>query len=188
MNEMTRIVPAPASFKARFTVAEFERMCEAGAFADMKVELIDGEIERLNLPKNEHARLQTLVMAGLLRALGDEALARVRGEIGIVVGNATVLGGDATLFAHVVSERRWLRPDDVLLIVEVADTTVGRDLGMKQARYASAPIPHYWVVNCTARVTHVFAEPVGDTYERADLVRFGEPIAVPGTDATITLS
>ena len=189
MNKMTRIVAAqPESYRARFTVAEFERMCEADAFGDMKVELVGGEIERLNLPKNEHSRLQSLVMAGLLKALGDKGVERVRGDVGIVMDCETVLGGDATLLAHPVTERRWLRPEEVTLIVEIADTTVARDLGMKQPRYAAASIPFYWVVNSSARVTHIFAQPSGGSYQVVDLVRFGESLAVPGTDATITLS
>ena len=46
---------ASETFKARFTTAEFLHMAEAGAFDDMKVELVEGELERMNPPQTGHA-------------------------------------------------------------------------------------------------------------------------------------
>jgi Uma2 family endonuclease len=189
MIEMTRfLAPSALSYRARFTTAEFQHMCTIGAFGDMKVELVDGEIERLILPKNEHARLQALVMFELLRVLGREALDRVRGEVGVDLGNDTVLGGDVTLLRHPVADPDWIGPEHILLVVEVSVTTLGRDLEMKLPRYAAAGIPHYWVVDAKRSVVHAHSEPVDGDYKTVLTVRFREPLAVPGTDATITLS
>jgi Uma2 family endonuclease len=189
MNEMTRVLaPSVANYRARFTTAEFQHMCKLGAFGDMKVELVDGEIERLNLPKNDHARLQSLLMFELLRVLGRDALDRVRGEVGIDLGDDTVLGGDATLFRHAVADPDWLRPEHILLVMEVSVTTLGRDLEMKLPRYAAAGIPHYWVIDAKRALVHAHSNPVEGDYKKVLTVRFGEPLAVPGTDANITLS
>ena len=189
MNEMTRVVAAPAeSYKARFTTAEFMHMCEVGAFEDVKVELVDGEIERLNLPQNVHARLQALVMAELWRVVGRDAIDRVRGEIGVDLGNNTVLGADATLFSRAITKPGWLHPEDVQLLVEISVSTLGRDLGMKLPRYAGAGIQHYWVVDAKRSLVHLHADPINGDYATVSTARFGEPLTVPGTDSTITLS
>lgn len=186
MNEMTRIVQAPVeSFKARFTTAEFLRMCEVDAFEDWKIELVDGELERMPPPRNTHSRLQTAVFARLMRIFGIE---RTRIEIGIDLGDDTVLGCDGGVLVAPLEENRWPRGDELLLVVEVSQTTLGRDLGMKARRYAASGVPHYWVIDGDAAVVHAYSEPEGSRYRRAEIVRFGEPLTVHGTDATITLS
>lgn len=185
MNEMTRIAAAPESFKARFTTAEFLRMCDSDAFEDWKVELIDGELERMPPPNRMHSFMQTTIVGKLLALLGPE---RVCVEIGVDLGHDTVVGADVALLHVPMAEARWLRADEVVLAVEVAETTVTRDTVMKLAKYARAGVPHYWVVDRARSITHVYAEPLDGDYARFDTVRFGEPLAVPGTDATITLS
>lgn len=181
MNEMTRIDAVSESYVAQFTTAEFLHMCEIGAFDDMKVELVDGELHRFALARNEHARLQALVMAQLWTAFGSDAPRRACGGIGIDLGHATVFHADAAVLSRPDVEAYWPGPSDFLLIVEVSDMTLKRDLGIKQARYAAAGVPHYWVVSSSDRITHVFAEPANGTYQRSDIVRFGEPIIAPET-------
>lgn len=185
MNQMTRIVAAPESFKARFTTAEFLRMCEADAFEDWKVELIDGELERMHQPKSFHAMRQASVMFQLAQAVGAE---RAWGDAGIDLGENTVVAGDAVVLRAIFTENRWLLPADVLLVVEVSETTLDRDLGMKRRKYAGAGIPEYWVVDGGRAVVHLFSDARDGDYADVSIVRFGEPLAVPGTDATITLS
>lgn len=185
MTQMTRITAAPADgFKARFTTAEFLRMADAGAFEDMRVELVEGELERMQQPRNTHAMRQAQLVIRLAQVIGED---RVRGEVGVDLGDDTLLGCDAAVLRIPVTENRMLRPDDLTLVVEVAETTLDRDLGMKRRRYAGASVPVYWVVDGTRSVIHVHAEPVEGEYVEVHTVRFGQPLAVPGTDATIVL-
>jgi len=183
MNQMAAVVPA-TGFRARFTTAEFLRMCEAGAFDDIKVELIDGELERMPPPQNEHGRRQASVVIRLAR-VAEEAL--LRGEVGIDLGDDTVVGCDAAILRAPVAGNRILQADEVTLAVEVAETTLARDMGMKRIKYASAGIAHYWVIDGERSVVHVWGEPMGGDYAQIATVRFGEPLAVPGTDATIVI-
>ncbi len=76
----------------------------------------------------------------------------------------------------------------MLLVVEIAETTLTRDMGTKRARYAAAGIPEYWVVDGARSVVHVHREPIDCDYALIHTARFGEPLAVPGTEATILLS
>ena len=186
MNQMTRIVPALADgFKARFTTQEYLRMCEVGAFEDLTVELVDGELERMQRPQNNHAMRQAQVVIRLGQVVGEEL---VRGEVGVDLGADTLLGCDAAVLRHPVVDNRMLQPDDLTVVIEIAETTLSRDLGMKRRKYAEASIPFYWVIDGTRSVIHVHAEPVEGDYAEIHTVKFGQPLAVPGTDATITLS
>ena len=185
MNQMTRIVAAPAEgYAARFTTAEFLRMIEAGVFGDDKVELVEGELQRMPPPGNEHARFQADVV-GLLYGVAARGL--VRGEAGVELEEGTLVAFDAAVLRASVTGNRMLRPDDVTLVVEIAETSLARDLGVKRRKYAEAGIPTYWVVDGSRSVVHVHAEPIDGDYVDIHSVRFGQPLAVPGTDASITL-
>jgi Uma2 family endonuclease len=186
MNEMTRLVPASdEEVRTRLTTAEFLHMDECGAFDDLKVELVDGELHFMQRPKNNHAMRQAQLVVRLAAVIGED---RVRGELAIDLGDATILTCDAAVLCHPIGEDRMLVPDDLLLVVEVAETTRKRDLGMKRGKYAAGNIAHYWVVDGTNGVAHLHSEPVDGDYVEVHTARFGQPMAVPGTDATITLS
>lgn len=169
-----------------FTAAEFLRMGESGAFDDMKVELIGGEIQRMNPPIGGHAGRQASVI-GQLWAVIPDASGRLHGEVGIALDPDTVVACDAAVLRRPMMERRVLQPDEVLLAVEIAETTLNRDLGLKRQLYAEAGVLNYWVVDTVRRVTHVFGDPEQSDYVSIRTVPFGEPLPVPGTDATIML-
>lgn len=187
MNQMARIVAAQGeSQKARITTAQFLRMCDAGVFDDdeWKIELVEGELERMPPAGNQHGRIQINVLAQLLPLFGAE---RVRAELGIQLSDS-VLGCDGALLREAVETAGMIEAGDLMLVIEVAETTLRRDLGMKRGKYAAAGIPVYWVVDGPHSIIHVHAEPVEGEYTNVCTVRFGKPLAVPGTDATITVS
>ena len=94
---------------------------------------------------------------------------------------------DAALLHAPVAENRFLTPADLLLVVEIAQTTQSRDLGLKRMLYARAGIATYWAIDGMRRVVHVYADPVEGEYSSVHTVRFGEALAVSGSDATIML-
>ena len=62
-------------------------------------------------------------------------------------------------------------PSEVYLIIEVANTTLSRDLGMKANLHAAAGIADYWVVDAIARQLHIFREPRADGYQRQTILK-----------------
>lgn len=184
MNKSAVILHTDRQAKARFTTAEFLRMGESGAFDDIKVELVAGELERMNPPQTAHAARQAKIAIRLSRLLPET---RILGEVGVDLGNDTVLGCDVAVLREPVEDNRLLVAADLLLVVEVAETSVARDTTMKRFAYAAGGIPHYWVVDGTRSVVHVYAKPVESDYTRFHSIGFGEPLDVPGTDGTITI-
>ena len=176
---------ADSSTKALFTTAEYLRMGETGAFDDMKIELVDGELERMMSPMSGHAAKQAMLV-GLLFQVAGRGL--VLGEVGIDFGDDTVLACDAAVLRAPIGGDRLLLPAEIGLVVEIAQTSLSRDQGPKRVRYAAAGIPEHWVVDGDRAVVHVYREPVDGDYALISTVRFGEPLAVPGTGATITIA
>lgn len=178
---------ADSSTKARFTTTEFVRMIESTVFEDMKIELIDGELERMAPPHGGHAARHAEV-AGMVwqaaRAAGLHSLI----EMGIRIDDDTVLVCDVALASRPIAADGFAEPAALLLVVEIAETTMARDMGMKRALYAAAGIPEYWVVDGKRGGVHVHREPIDGDYALIDTVRFGEPLAVPGTEASIILA
>jgi len=165
-------------------------MVESGAFEGMKVELVelvelvDRELERINPPMGGRAQAQADVLIELATVVPRN---RLRGEVGIRLNGATVVACDGALLSQPIAENRFLTPDDVRLVVEIAQTTQSRDMGLKRMLYAQADILTYWVINGMRHVVHVYADPVDGEYSSVHTVRFGEPLAVPGSDTAITL-
>lgn len=77
---------------------------------------------------------------------------------------------------------------DVLLAVEIAHATQGRDLGERREEYGAVGIPEYWVVDGAKRVIHCFRLASGDdAYASAAAIPFGEPLEIPALAGTITI-
>jgi Uma2 family endonuclease len=73
---------------------------------------------------------------------------------------------------------RHPRPEDIYLVVEVADTTVDYDRQVKADRYAAAGIPEYWLVDLPGEAVDVFRRPESDGFAERSRHRRGDAISV----------
>jgi Uma2 family endonuclease len=174
----------------RITVDEYRRMAESGSFApDARVELIDGVIIDMPPIGSAHAGTVDQLHALLHQAVGDRAIVRSQGPV--QVGEYSEPQPDLAL----LSPRKTFYKDrhptehDALLVIEVSDTTLDKDLRQKMALYALHGIPEYWIVDLVSRRLHVFRRPRGAEYEQTS--SFDRPGAldiseIPG--ATVDLS
>jgi Uma2 family endonuclease len=161
-------------------------MADLGAFEDMRVELDHGEIVRMNPPYNDHAFTLGAVMGKLFQAVQAPEWSVVP-EITIHLPDETVRVFDAAVVRQRSKAGRVLAAGDVLLAIEASDTTLNYDLGPKLRDYATAAIPHYWVIDIQARVVHVMSDPAGDRYASRSTVGFGEPLGLPEGLGTIVI-
>ena len=78
--------------------------------------------------------------------------------------------------------RRHPRPEEVLLLIEVADSSLEFDMGEKADLYAAAGVPDYWVVNLPGRCVEVFRQPTAGKYAEHATHSMGreiQPLAFP---------
>lgn len=177
---------------ARFTVDEYVAMIEAGAFENVvgKIELVEGVIVRMSPPMQPHFWLQRQLFLKLHTIFGDGLGGWVVGQEPTVrTGERSVRNPDvAILRLPSKIERAIFDRSNLLLAAEISDTTLGTDRGSKQAGYAQAAIPHCWIVDVNGRQLIAMSEPAGGVYATETKVPFGEPVGVPGTTSTITLT
>jgi Uma2 family endonuclease len=185
MNQQSRVISADAAV-AGFTAREFLHMLECGAFDDMRVELVGGVIEKMLPAFMNHGEANASIAARLIQALQGTGY-RVATDLIIGIDDSNVRAADIAVAAPSIEGDRAARGDELLLAVEIAETTLPRDIGLKRADYARAGIRNYWIVDLKAQAVHVMAVPEGTDYREVRVVRFGEPLAVPETNQTITI-
>lgn len=171
---------------ARFSLAEYDRMLAAGVFADMRVELVDGELVRMSPAHSAHGRTHVALLEQLLPVLKRAGLKSAI-DLASVAGPSTVLAPDFAVLTPDAEQKGMVQARHILLAIEVADSSLGRDLGEKQRAYARAGVPHYWVVDVDAQVTHAMSGPAAQGYQTRVVIPFVQPLAVPGTDEAIRL-
>jgi Uma2 family endonuclease len=132
--------------RRRFTADEYHRMGEAGILRDdERVELIEGEIVEMNPIGGRHAACVRALTRSLGRSLGDELLLDVQNPIRL---NGSLEPQPDLAVVRARDYRKSLPgPEDVVLVIEVSDTTLGYDRNVKLPSYARAGIREAWIVD-----------------------------------------
>lgn len=147
----------------RWTVEEFYRAAVAGQINDPdRLELVHGRLNKI-MQGDRHANLRARVSRRLRRALDPPLFARDENPVHIAFDGEPI--PDVIFTYREEYEGRHPYPEDVALLVEVADTSAAYDLGEKALLYAQAGITDYWVVlvNEAAIVRH--REPTPEGYQ-----------------------
>lgn len=174
----------------RFTVAEYLRMIEVGLLGeDDSVELMWGEIVEMSPINVPHVlcvnRLTMLVSA----KLAGRAIVSVQNPIQL--DDYSLPQPDIALWQLRSNEyrNRLAGPSEVLLVIEVADSSLRQDRRAKAKLYGAAGIADYWIVNLSERRIEVYREPQADGYRTVTRYAPGEtlsPLAFP--DVTLNVS
>jgi Uma2 family endonuclease len=166
-----------------FTVGEFHQMAEAAIFGeDDRVELLSGEVVVMTPIGSRHAACVSRLNRWLGQHLGEGFIVRVQDPVrlddrsepqpDLVVVKAR---DDFYRDAHP-------GPADVLLVIEVADTSTEINRVEKVPLYGRSGIPETWVVDLSARQIEVYRAPTSGGYDEHDTVRHGgslRPNAIP---------
>ncbi len=187
MNRLAQIDTAKGTQHYHVTADDYIRMIGAGAFGDARVELVEGELIEMAPSGMEHGRKNgdLAVDLGILyRPLGCSIYI----DTIIELTEATVRAPDIAVADIDIGDRKNLLPADILLAVEIAQSTLAEDLGRKRIDYASAGIRHYWVVDIEGRRVHTYADPQGADYAAIKVFACGEVIPVPGASGTIVVA
>jgi Uma2 family endonuclease len=149
----------------RYTVEEYLRMGEAGILrADERVELIEGEIAEMAPIGSRHAGTVKQLGALVMKASAGHAIVSVQDPI--VLGPRSAPQPDLALLRARDDFYKASHPQaqDVLLVIEVADTTQRYDRQVKVPLYARHGIPEVWIVDLESNALHVFRDPSADGY------------------------
>jgi Uma2 family endonuclease len=167
--------------RRRFTVHDYHRMGEAGILhEDDRVELIEGQIVEMAAIGTRHFTCVNHLNRLLVRGVGDAAIVSVQNPVRL--DEHTEPQPDLTVL-RVRDYRESLPvPEDVLLLIEVSDTTLAYDRGVKLPLYARAGIREVWIVDLVGEVIERHTDPSEDGYRHTERARQGgeiEPAALP---------
>jgi Uma2 family endonuclease len=161
-----------------FTADEFERMAEAGVFRpDERLELIHGEIVEMSPVGPAHGAAVANLNKRFVIGVGDRAVVWIQSSARVAFDS--VPEPDLALLRPHSYRRANPRPDDILLVVEVAETSLRYDRTDELALYASAGIQGYWVVGVEGEWLEVYRSPEGHGDRESRRLHRGDTIAPP---------
>jgi Uma2 family endonuclease len=163
--------------KRYFSVTEYYRMAEAGILTEAdRVELIEGEIVKMSPIGRRHAACVGRLTELLGQLLSSTAIVWVQNPIQL--DEYSEPQPDVTLLKRRDDfyEKADALPADVLLVIEVADTTVLSDRNVKVPLYARAGIPEVWLIDLQQDVIEIYAHAANGIYQVQRQARRGEQL------------
>ena len=174
--------------RRRFTTAEYHKIGEAGVLSeDDRVELIDGEILEMSPIGSKHAACVDRLNHVFARNAGNRAIVRVQspvqlGEYSEPQPDLAILRPRPDFYAPAHPG-----PEDVLLLVEVADTSLEYDKE-KLLLYARSGVPEVWLADLKRDMLIMHRDPSPTGYETVQVLRRGDtvsPSAFPDLEIAI---
>ncbi|HEV8586646.1 MAG TPA: Uma2 family endonuclease [Methylomirabilota bacterium] len=176
--------------RRRFTVDEYHRMGEAGILnEDDRVELIRGEIVQMSPIGIRHA--------ACVARLNELLIVRLRGRATLWPQNPLTIVPDSEPQPDIVLLRYRADfyagiglpgPDDVALLVEIADASLRYDRRVKGALYAESGVRDYWIVDLEGEAIEIYRDPRHGRFERTERVARGgtlSPLAFADVELTV---
>ncbi|MBC8138053.1 MAG: Uma2 family endonuclease [Fibrella sp.] len=174
----------------QWTYDEFRRLALTGFFPeDTELELIGGDLFPMEPPGPFHAGTVNPVADLLKTAFGDGFV--VRTEQPLSTGGNSVPQPDVTVCAGDSNEfrRRFPTAEDTRLVVEIADSTLEKDRGIKAADYAAANISEYWIVNLRDLRLETYRDPRNGEFLAARAYLPGDTVSpLHAPNATVAIS
>ena len=174
----------------KYSVVEYHRLGEAGVLrADERVELIEGEIIDRAPIGSRHAAVVKRLIQILTRAVGDRAI--VSAQDPVAIENHSEPQPDLALLLPRTDFYAAAHPgaQDVLLIIEVADSSLRYDREVKIPLYARSKIPEIWLVDLENKTLTLYQQAKGESYAQILVAANLGSITLPGmTDANVDVS
>jgi Uma2 family endonuclease len=173
------------------TVAEYHRMGEAGILTERdRVELIEGQLVAMSPIGSQHSGTVNALNRLLVQIVGDRGVVSVQNPVQL--DDLTEPEPDFAVLKPRPDDYRLATPraEEVLLLIEVADSSLAYDRAVKRSLYARHGIPEFWIVNLAGNEVGVCRAPTGDQY--ASISRVGrdailEPELLPGAAVPVAV-
>ena len=179
----------------RFTLSEYHRLGELGFFGpDERVELIRGEIILMPKKQTLHSVCNTNLLSILITILVERAT--IRGQEPIVLSTDTEPQPDVVIAQNRADNYLSSHPEpaDILLVIEISDSTLSYDQKKKLSIYAEDGISNYWIFNLVDNWLEVYSEPYQEGrdkfgYRLKRIILPNESVVIPGfPDLSLDLS
>jgi Uma2 family endonuclease len=165
---------------ARWTLADYHSMIDAGLFEGRPIELLNGLVIEMPPEGPEHADASTRLMPQLWAAAKGRYQVRAAKPITIAASHSEP-EPDIALVRDKSYRTAHPHPEDIFLVIEFSQTSLAKDTEDKRLVYAQAGIGDYWVVNLRKRYVSVYRELSGGDYRSEQKVASGNlsPLAFP---------
>lgn len=177
-----------AATRRKFTIEEYHRLVDLGFFTENdRIELIRGEIVEMAPRRTPHSVSNSLLWKQLYNSIAQQAEIRVQEPI-VLPSNSEP---EPDLVIAKKKDDNYLsahpRATDVILVIEISDSTLKYDQETKLSLYAEAKINYYWIVNLVDNHLEVYTNPFADAqnnfgYKSKNIFLPNEHIAIPDLD------
>ncbi len=171
----------------KWTVDDYHRMIEAGILAERSVELLAGEICAVAPEGTPHTFRSISLFKRFTKAFGEQA--EVRDAHPITLSDSEP-EPDIAVVKGTFEDYEYRQPtaEDVLLIVEIAHSSLDKDINQKRLIYAAAGIQDYWVLDLKNARLLVFREPQDGDYQLKTELQQGtlSPLAFPDVSFAVS--
>jgi Uma2 family endonuclease len=164
--------------RKRFTADEYQRMGQVGILTEHdRVELIDGEIVAMTPIGTRHNASVARANRALVRTAGDDAIVLPQGSVRLDLfsepqPDLVLLRPRADFYAA-----QHAGPDDILVVIEIADSSIRYEEDVKTPLYAAVSIAEYWLVDLNASIVWRYSSPDQGTYRSIEQYHRGQSIA-----------
>jgi len=163
---------------------EYDRMVDLGMFEDEHVELLRGTVVTMSPQGEHHGGVVAWFSQRLTLALGMSR--QVRPALPFAADEWSEPEPDVAVctYDHGVHDH----PTKTLLLIEVSQTSLRKDRGLKLQIYAKAGVPEYWIVDLTTLTVEVYTQPSPTGYASVQHLRDGDllrPTQLPGVELPV---
>lgn len=175
----------PQPRRLRFSVDEYYKMIELGMLKDYeKAEIIDGELIQKMTIGDKHAAVVNKLTRLFIKNVSDDVLVSIQNPLRLSDFNEPepdLVLADLTKY----DGSRHPRPEEVILLIEVSDSTLKYDRDSKVPLYAEAGIPEVWIINLPNNIIEIHQKPSNGLYQ---LVKIFKPDEVVKSEKLPNLS
>jgi len=181
--------------RRKFTIAEYHQLVDLGFFTENdRIELIRGEIFEMAPKRTPHSVCNSTLFGELYRLLYDRA--NVRGQEPITLPSNSEPEPDVVIANKKADNYLAAHPtvENIILVIEISDSTLKYDQETKLPLYAEAGINNYWIINLVHNRLEVYSNPFADNqsnygYKNKNIVLPDETINIPSfTDVNFNLA
>lgn len=169
--------------RVRLSVRDFYRMGEAGLLdEDRRYELLDGDLIMMPPIGESHAGGHDWLNQALVQRLGGRYWLRTQNPVRLDDFSEPLPDFAVLQLREGGYRKAHPKPEDTLLVIELAASSIGYDLGRKQRAYAKAGLPEYWVIDLNGRQLHVFRQPTPTGYADAQVLEDHEDVTAESVE------